>query len=360
MKKFMKGAAITGGIFLLLGLIVFGIGAIGGGIKDIREKYATAVTLKDKLENSTLSINLEDLEEIADFMENSDMDELSELSELGDLSELAELTEIEELSELTDILAELGITDGEELAEILSVFDGVQINGLDISFGTGSITISSDLFETDKPTYEDGEFTFENVTGNDVEIRVGAGRLTVKYHSENTIKLDVGKNDRMQCFSDGKTIYIIGGCLKNNGNSDMTVYLPEGINYEDMVIDVAAGNFEMDELLAQKVIFDVGMGNVNVSDMHVDSLEAAVGMGNMEVTGIVNEEAAVDVGMGQIVLKLIGNSTDYNYTLDCGMGSLSVEDVYTIAGIGSQDINNNAEKDIEASCGMGNIEVRFE
>lgn len=360
MKKFMKGAAITGGIFLLLGLIVFVIGAIGGGVRDIREKYTTAVTLKDKLENSTINISEEDLEAIVEALDNSD---LSELSELNELSELTELIGEEDLSELTDILEEMGITDGEDLSEIVGMFDGITFEGINISF-SNNVSIISDLFDDDQKIYKNGEFTFEDITENKVELTVGAGQLKVKYHSEDVIKLDVGKNDGMQCFVEDGTIYIIGGCLKDNTDSDMTVYLPTEFlqqdNCENMSIEVAAGSLEMEGLVAKEAAVDVGMGNVIVYGLYADSLEVSVGMGNTEMTGVVNNEALVDVGMGQIVLELYGNSEDYNYTLDCGMGSLTVEDVYSIAGIGEQSINNNAEKDIEASCGMGNIEVRFE
>ena len=52
MKKFMKGAAITGGIFFLIGLVVLLIGIGGGGIKDMREKsMAELERVMEKFEN---------------------------------------------------------------------------------------------------------------------------------------------------------------------------------------------------------------------------------------------------------------------------------------------------------------------
>ena len=52
MKKFMKGAAITGGIFFLIGLVVMLIGIGGGGIKDMREKsMAELERVMEKFEN---------------------------------------------------------------------------------------------------------------------------------------------------------------------------------------------------------------------------------------------------------------------------------------------------------------------
>lgn len=311
MKKFMKGAAITGGIFLLVGLIVFIIGAIGGGVRDIRQKYTAAMKLNEALEND-------------------------------DLSELSELTELEDLS---------------ELSELVDLLDGIEIiEGVNISYG-----FNSNLFDKKQEKYKEGTYTFENIDADEMEISVGAGQLEIKYHSEDFIKLEVGKNDQMQCFVEDNTVKIIGGLIKNNTklDSDMTVYLPEGFIYDKLTIDVGAGSINADELLAENAVIDVGMGNVEISDMSVGTLEASVGMGNIEMQGSINEDAVVDCGMGQITMDIFGSCKDFNYELDCGMGSLSVEGVYNIAGIGEQSVENNATKDIEISCGMGNVEVVF-
>lgn len=281
MKKFMKGAAITGGVFLLIGLIIMAIGAIGGGVRDIRQ---------------------------------------------------------------------------------VDLLDGIKIkDGLTVSLGFGTGSFNSNLFDKKQEKYKEGTYTFENMDADEMEISVGAGQLEIKYHSEDFIKLEVGKNDQMQCFIEDNTVKIIGGLFKDNTNLDsgMTVYLPEEFIYDKLTIEVGAGSINADALLAKEAVIDVGMGNVEISDMSVGSLEAYVGMGNIEMQGTINEDVVVDCGMGQIIMDISGSSEDFNYELDCGMGSLSVEGVFSIAGIGEQSIENNATKDMEISCGMGSVEVAF-
>lgn len=296
MKKFMKGAAITGGILFLIGLILLMIGVIGGGVKDMRQKS------------------------------------------------------VEGLSELCDLSG---------LTEIVDKIDGIEImDGVTISFGGSSF--NDEIFENGQEKYTDGTYTFEDVTASDLEIVVGAGSLKVKYHTEPSVKLEIGSDDRMQCFVENDTLKIIGGVTDSlSSHSDMTVYLPEGTTYKDVLVDVGAGNLVAETFFGEDIVVDVGMGNVVIEDIVVRNLDITVGMGNVEIEGAINEDAIIDCGMGQVTMDLVGSGQDFDYELDCGMGALDVEGVCSIAGIGDQSVDNGASKEIEVSVGMGSVEVKF-
>lgn len=296
MKKFMKGAAITGGVLFLIGLILVMIGVIGGGVKDMHQKSVEG------------------------------------LSELCDLS---------------------------RLTEIVEKLDGIEImDGVTISFGGNSF--NDEVFEDGQEKYTDGTYTFEDVAASNLEIVVGAGSLKVKYHDETSVKLEIGSDDRMQCFVKDDTLKITGGMTDSvSSHSDMTVYLPEGTTYKDVLVDVGAGNLVADALLGEDIVVDVGMGNVVINGMVVRNLDISVGMGNVEIEGAVNGDAIIDCGMGQVIMDLAGSGKDFDYELDCGMGSLDVEGICSIAGIGDQSVDNGASKEIEVSVGMGSVEVKF-
>ena len=55
-----------------------------------------------------------------------------------------------------------------------------------------------------------------------------------------------------------------------------------------------------------------------------------------------------------------GKESDYNYTLDCGIGSLELNGK-SYSGLGrEQNIDNQASKKIAMECGIGEIELNFE
>ena len=284
MKKFMKGAAITGGIFFLIGLVVMLIGIGGGGIKDMREKSMA------------------------------------------------------------------------ELERVMEKFENIEfIDGINITFE------GSNIFDDNIESYTDGTYVFEDCLASDLEIVVGAGDLKVKYHDNENVTMEVSDEDKMQCYVEGDTLKIKGGLITGTGSSStMIVYLPENKNFNNVAIDVGAGNIEIDKLTGSDTDINVAMGQVVISEMETDSLNIEVGMGNAEVKGNINYEAIVDCGMGQVVMELEGEGKDFNYNLDCGLGSLSVEGVYHIAGIGDSYVNNDASMEMDLSVGMGTVTVSFE
>ena len=284
MKKFMKGAAITGGIFFLIGLVVMLIGIGGGGIKDMREKSMA------------------------------------------------------------------------ELERVMEKFENIEfIDGINITFE------GTNIFDENIESYTDGTYEFEDCLASNLEILVGAGDLKIKYHNEENVTLEVSDEDKMQCYVEGDTLKIRGGLITGTGSSStMIVYLPENKNFNNVAIDVGAGNIEIDKLTGSDTDINVAMGQVVISEMETDSLNIEVGMGNAEVKGNINYEAIVDCGMGQVVMELEGEGKDFNYNLDCGLGSLSVEGVYHIAGIGDSYVNNDASMEMDLSVGMGTVTVSFE
>ena len=284
MKKFMKGAAITGGIFFLIGLVVMLIGIGGGGIKDMREKSMA------------------------------------------------------------------------ELERVMEKFENIEfIDGINITFE------GSNIFDDNIESYTDGTYVFEDCLASNLEVLVGAGDLKVKYHDKEEVTLEVSDEDKMQCYVEGDTLKIKGGLITGTGSSStMIVYLPKDKNFNNVTIDVGAGNIEIEKLAGSDTDIKVAMGQVIIDEIETDSLNIEVGMGNAEVKGSINYEVIVDCGMGQVVLELEGDGKDFNYNLDCGLGSLSVEGVYHIAGIGDSYVNNDASMEMDLSVGMGTVTVSFE
>ena len=310
MKKFMKNSAIIGGILLLTGFIIVIIGIAGGGIRDMRQKS---------------------VESIAALIEKCDFTWLTEWVE-----ELDDLEGIEFMDEIT------------------------------ISFGgNGSNDI---IFNDGHELYTNGTYTFENMDASELELVVGAGSLEIKQHNEDYIKLVIGSGDSMQCFVEDGVLKIVGGLTNGiniginvgiNTGSDMVVYFPEDATYDEILVEVGAGNLVADTMSGERIVIDAGVGNVAIEDIFVNDLEVSVGLGNIEIEGCVNGDAMIDCGMGQISMELEGDAKAFDYELDCGMGALEVEGVFSIAGIGEQTIDNGAEKKLEASVGTGNVEIDF-
>lgn len=64
-------------------------------------------------------------------------------------------------------------------------------------------------------------------------------------------------------------------------------------------------------------------------------------------------------GVGTLTVTALGNETDYNYTVDCGIGTVRLGD-RSYSGLDrSASVDNGADKTVAADCGIGMISLDF-
>ena len=129
------------------------------------------------------------------------------------------------------------------------------------------------------------------------------------------------------------------------------------INFEELpqfVLEVPKGT-DIRKLKAQ-----VGVGTLTVNDLQVEELDGECGVGEFDFSGEIKKFGNLKCGIGSMYLNLVGSEKDYDYSLECGMGNISLGD-RDFSGLGSgQEISNGSDKKFTLECGMGEIEVDFE
>ena len=187
---------------------------------------------------------------------------------------------------------------------------------------------------------------------------------------------------RLQAYVEGDTLYLKSLTGTNRwtevGNRQITLYIPEGIVWDEVNVELGAGRLEFGELTAKEASLevgagqivgelfcvdeldiDVGAGSVELAEAQVRHLEADVSMGSLTYAGDITSGAELECYMGNIEMELAGNEKDYDYELRGTMGSLIVGG-QDYSGLGNRKVqDNNAAKRIDAECSMGNIEIRF-
>ena len=58
-------------------------------------------------------------------------------------------------------------------------------------------------------------------------------------------------------------------------------------------------------------------------------------------------------------IELPGEASDYDYSVDCGMGEVTVGDSSYGGVASSKKVDNGADIDLDLDCGMGDIDVIF-
>lgn len=113
--------------------------------------------------------------------------------------------------------------------------------------------------------------------------------------------------------------------------------------------------------IVEKLEFDVGVGSLSTVEGYLTckKLELDCGVGSCSMSVDIRKEAKVDSGVGDVELEVIGREKDFNYDVDCGVGSVEIGDL-SFGGLESDHkIDNRAEKDMEIESGVGSVHVWF-
>lgn len=270
------------------------------------------------------------------------------------------------------------------------IYDGaftVNIGRATFPFWSGNVS----FFDWDdhdwNHTYnkEDEEFANQSKSVKDVtdmKIEIGGGKLTIKKdeaYTEYEVKIK-GTNRYQTSIKNGcLTIEPIESIQYINNKTAITIYMPadakinslelclgggvadlRDITSDFIDIDLGAGSLEVDGISGSKFSCEMGAGELMVKNADVNELEMEVAMGKASFQGVIKEAADVKCSMGVIDLKIDGKYEDFNYDLDCAMGTLSLEGSNFAAGMGTEKvINNGVNKEIDVECDMGTVNVSF-
>ena len=197
---------------------------------------------------------------------------------------------------------------------------------------------------------EGEEQHFQNI--ENLDLNMGVGELTVCYGSGKDFVLRSVGTGKFFCEQNGTTLKV---------NSKKAQYF-FGINIASfgsskdvaIVLEVPKGT-DIRKLKAQ-----VGVGTLTVNDLQVEELDGECGVGEFDFSGEIKKFGNLKCGIGSMYLNLVGSEKDYDYSLECGMGNISLGD-RDFSGLGSgQEISNGSDKKFTLECGMGEIEVDFE
>lgn len=215
-----------------------------------------------------------------------------------------------------------------------------------------------------------------------LDATVGGCHFEVRASEDDSIYLEASNTHKFQGYVKGDTLYIKttsgSGLIMFQKKSSVVLYLPKDYGFEEVMIDMGAGEMDFGSLKAEKASLEVGAGRIvlkevqaqelkasigagqiELKDMSVGELDVEVGMGEFLAEGAINGDADVECAMGNIEMKIRGRKEDFNYQLSGAMGNINLDGEEHGGFAREQSINNKADKDMEVECSMGNISIRF-
>lgn len=260
-------------------------------------------------------------------------------------------------------------------------FNGVDvaIPGLGVNYNIGD----SSMFSKDHEVLSGDVEMYSPGSGiRNLEVEVGGCHFETQTSKDGSVYLESKNVRKFQGYVDGDTLHVLAtmgaGVSWFDKKSEVILYLPQGYEFDEVEIDMGAGELEFDELRAKEAALEVGAGRIllnsveaqelkgevgagqiELKDMTVGKLDVEVGMGEFKARGAVNSDAEVECSMGNVELELDGRQEDFNYQLEGAMGSIQLGKESMGGFAQEKSIDNGARKSMQIECSMGNITLRF-
>lgn len=150
----------------------------------------------------------------------------------------------------------------------------------------------------------------QNMVFDYASIKTGAGRLTAKSFSANTLELKTG-----------------------------------------------AGRVEFEHLEAsENANIKGGAGEIVVKDGNLNNLTLDLGVGELNMTAKLIGESELKFGVGESDITLLGNREDYSFDIRNGVGTINIDGV-TVSGFVGSGIGENC---VKIKGGVGSTNIRFQ
>lgn len=231
------------------------------------------------------------------------------------------------------------------------------------SFDLNDVLVLHLDFDFDDDSYSDLNTVEITETCSNLDIEFGAGSLEIKYadvehiliEQENVIHFDVDVDD--------ETLQIEGGLdigIHDTSDATLTITIPQDMVFDSIDMEIGASVAVITDLNTDILSIEVGAGSATINGLHADTLSIAVGAGKADVNNLNVKKLDAEVGVGELNATLLGSENDYNYKLECGIGSVQIgKNSYDGLGA-SQNVNHpDANRRIDIECGIGKVDIDF-
>lgn len=201
-------------------------------------------------------------------------------------------------------------------------------------------------FDSDGFYKEGSEGTIQTVEKEfrNLEIEFGAGMLEVSYGNVEEVQVQQEDVRGFKCYVEDYTLHIEGNNNFGISNNDGTiqVLLPENTTFDEVDMEIGAGQANLEKIVANSVDIEVGAGEANLIGLDVKELNA-------------------QTGAGELYVQLVGSEADYSYDAECGIGELIIGQT-SISGLGgSKNVSNpGASRYLDLECGIGQMQIEFQ
>ena len=212
----------------------------------------------------------------------------------------------------------------------------------------------------DSNSGDSSEYTYDSAIRK-LELDVHYASVTIGTSEDDHISVkarNAGKYFK-ETVEDGDMLVLEDERPKGKATLELEILLPDRV-LEEMELDLGAAELTADRLQARQFSLDIGAGAGTIQSL-LTSEDASldIDVGELTIGYFDGSDLELDCDTGQLSITVAGEEQDYNYDLECGIGSIDMGGSSYSGLSSSHSVGNGAARTISADCGMGAISLRF-
>lgn len=212
----------------------------------------------------------------------------------------------------------------------------------------------------DSNSGDSSEYTYDSAIRR-LELDVHYASVTIGTSEDDHISVkarNAGKYFK-ESVEDGDMLVLEDERPKGKATLELEILLPDRV-LEEMELDLGAAELTADRLQARQFSLDIGAGAGTIQSL-LTSEDASldIDVGELTIGYFDGSDLELDCGTEQLSITVAGEEQDYNYDLECGIGSIDIGGSSYSGLSSSHSVDNGAARIISADCGMGAISLRF-
>lgn len=239
---------------------------------------------------------------------------------------------------------------------------GQAVNNGVFSFGSGHVSEWSDETSHHNRKRAGKVESFNGGDIKEIELYLKYGTASViSTDAVREFQIDAGEwADYVKYDLDGNTLKIKSGSPKLK-NGQIFIYVPENVTLREAEFEADAGVITAENLSVKKLEVNIGAGQFeSLGTLEAKEVNLKVGVGEMNVESLSASAIELECGMGAMSITLTGEEADYSYEVECGLGEVNIgTESYSALAKDAKVCNDRSTRKLEASCGMGEIDVNF-
>ena len=253
-----------------------------------------------------------------------------------------------------------------------------------ITFHNGGSSID---FTDEYPIHSGNHHNSQVALSSDIHnlnIELGGGKCIISDSADEYFHISTDNAQDFQYYIENQTLYIKGFDIVSLNIHDteyncIHLEIPKHFVFENMEIElgagcieadtlsangtihmeIGAGEFLADSLTTSNLITELGAGNIEIYNASIQDSHISVGLGNMSLHGIIAKDLTADCGMGNLEFILNDQLENHNYSINCSMGNIMIGSKSYSGLSHSSNIENGSDSDYTLECGMGNLSIEF-